>query len=97
MTDFIGLLAAILTTVSFLPQTLLVLRTRETAGISLSMYALFTIGVAGWLVFGLLQVSLPIILANSVTLVLAAIILAMKILDVSKNNALILSVRQQTR
>lgn len=97
MTDFIGLLAAILTTVSFLPQTLLVLRTRETAGISLSMYALFTVGVAGWLVFGLLQGSLPIILANSVTLVLAAIILAMKILDVSKNNALILSVRQQTR
>lgn len=79
MTDMIGLAAAMLTTISFLPQTLLVLRTGRTDGISLCMYALFTAGVAGWLIYGLLTGSLPVILANAVTLALAATILALKI------------------
>ena len=85
MVEFIGLSAAFLTTLSFLPQTLMVLRSGETAGISLLMYAMFTIGVASWLAYGLMQASLPIILANAVTLVLAAIILSMKIRAVVKN------------
>ena len=79
MTDMIGLLAAALTTISFLPQTLLVLRTGKTDGISLCMYALFTTGGAGWLVYGFLVGALPIILANAITLALAATILALKI------------------
>lgn len=79
MTDMIGLIAAVLTTISFLPQTLLVLRTGKTDGISLCMYALFTTGVAGWLLYGVLVGALPIILANSVTLALAATILLLKI------------------
>ena len=77
MTDVIGLVAAMLTTISFLPQTLLVLRTGRTDGISLCMYALFTTGVAGWLLYGCLMESLPIILANAITLALAATILAL--------------------
>ena len=79
MTDMIGLVAAVLTTISFLPQTLLVLRTGKTDGISLCMYALFTTGVAGWLLYGVLVGALPIILANSVTLALAATILLLKV------------------
>ncbi|MEM9572334.1 MAG: SemiSWEET transporter [Pseudomonadota bacterium] len=79
MTDMIGLVAAMLTTISFLPQTVMVLRTRCTDGISLSMYALFTTGVAGWLAYGVLDNSLPIILANAVTLALAATILGLKL------------------
>ena len=79
MTDTIGLVAAILTTASFLPQALLVLRTRRTDGLSLTMYAMFTAGVACWLIYGLVIASLPIILANAVTLALASLILAMKI------------------
>lgn len=79
MTDMIGLVAAVLTTISFLPQTLLVLRTGKTDGISLCMYALFTTGVAGWLLYGLLVGALPIILANSITLALAATILLLKV------------------
>ena len=78
MTDFIGLVAAMLTTISFLPQTFMVLRTGRTDGISLCMYALFTTGVAGWLVYGVLVGSLPVILANAITLALAATILALK-------------------
>lgn len=87
MADFIGLSAALLTTLSFLPQTLMVLRSGETAGISLLMYAMFTIGVAGWLAYGVMQASLPIVLANAVTLVLAAIILSMKVRAVLRSAA----------
>ncbi|MEL7111256.1 MAG: SemiSWEET transporter [Pseudomonadota bacterium] len=79
MTDMIGLVAAMLTTISFLPQTLMVIRTGRTDGISLCMYALFTSGVAGWLAYGLLTGSLPVILANAITLAFAATILVLKV------------------
>lgn len=78
MTDIFGFIGAFLTTLSFVPQAWLVLRTGNTEGISLTMYALFTIGVAAWLVYGVLESALPIIMANAITLVLAALILAMK-------------------
>lgn len=78
MTDFIGALAAILTTLSFVPQAILVIRTRRTEGISLTMYAMFTTGVAAWLVYGILLGSIPMIIANTVTLALASIILTIK-------------------
>ena len=78
MTEFIGFLAAILTTVSFVPQAVHILRTRETGGISLVMYAMFTVGIVAWLVYGLMIASLPVILSNIVTLALAGIILTLK-------------------
>ncbi|WP_291206215.1 SemiSWEET transporter [Hyphomonas sp.] len=78
MSDLFGFVGAFLTTLSFVPQALLVLRTGKTEGISLAMYALFTIGVAAWLAYGVLQAALPIILANAITLVLATLILTMK-------------------
>lgn len=87
MADLIGLIAAFLTTLSFLPQTLMVLRSGETAGISLTMYAMFTLGVAAWLTYGVLQASMPIMLANGVTLLLAAIILSLKIRATLKSGA----------
>ena len=59
MNDVIGILAAFLTTVSFVPQAILAIRTRRTDGISLLMYSMFTLGVAVWLVYGLLIGSLP--------------------------------------
>jgi MtN3 and saliva related transmembrane protein len=73
--DLVGYAAATLTTVSFVPQALLTLRTRNADGVSLRMYALFTLGIALWLVYGALTVSWPLILANSVTFALAATIL----------------------
>lgn len=78
--DAIGYLAATLTTASFVPQALLTLRTRNVSGISLGMYAAFTAGVALWLVYGISIGELPIVIANALTLALAATILAMKIL-----------------
>ena len=79
MIDTIGILAACLTTLSFVPQAILVIRTRRTEGISLIMYAMFTAGVAAWLVYGIALGALPIILANMVTLALASVILTIKI------------------
>lgn len=75
----IGLAAATLTTISFLPQTYRSLRTRDTHGISLGMYALFALGITLWLIYGILIHDLPVTLANSVTLVLTLVVLALKL------------------
>ncbi len=77
--DVIGTLAAILTTASFVPQAWHTFRTRDVRGISLGMYSAFTLGVACWLVYGLLLSAWPIVIANCITLALAATILAMKL------------------
>jgi len=82
--EIVGLIAAALTTASFAPQAYLVIRTRNTEGISLAMYAMFTTGVAVWLVYGLLVGSASIIAANVVTVALAATILWLKASDVRR-------------
>ncbi len=79
ITEWTGSAAAALTTIAFIPQAWKVWRTNRTADISLGMYALFTLGVAMWLAYGILLESWPIIIANFVTLLLAGIVLAMKI------------------
>ncbi|MEO5606707.1 MAG: SemiSWEET transporter [Polaromonas sp.] len=78
-TDLIGTLAACLTTVSFVPQAWLSFKTRDVSGVSLSMYSVFTVGVILWLVYGLLLGSWPMVIANTITLVLALMILGMKL------------------
>jgi MtN3 and saliva related transmembrane protein len=79
MTSTIGFLAAILTSVAFVPQVLKVWRARSATDISLGMYTLFTLGVALWLVYGVLIHSWPVIVANFFTLLLAGAVLVMKI------------------
>ncbi len=77
--DLIGYIAAILTTVSFVPQAWQTFRSRNVSGISLGMYALFTTGVALWLVYGLVLRNVPITVANAITLALALAVLVMKL------------------
>ncbi len=77
--DIIGTAAACLTTVSFAPQAWLSFKTRDVSGVSLGMYTVFTVGVAMWLVYGLLLSAWPIVVANAITLALALAILGMKI------------------
>lgn len=77
--DSIGFFAAFLTTAAFLPQTYHSWKTRDLSGISLPMYAMFTLGVAGWLIYGLMIKSLPVIIANAITLILSGIVLCLKI------------------
>ena len=74
----LGYLAASLTTVSFIPQVVKTLRTGDTSGISLRMYALFTGGIALWGLYGLLTGDGPLIVANAITLVSAGLILDRK-------------------
>lgn len=78
-TSTIGFIAAILTSVSFLPQVLKVWQTRSAKDVSLGMYLLFSAGVALWLVYGFSLNSWPIILSNLITLILAAAVLVMKL------------------
>lgn len=77
--DLIGYAAAVLTTLSFLPQALLTLKTRDTEALSLGMYSMFTVGVLLWLVYGIYLDNPAIIIANAITFLLAAIILGFKI------------------
>jgi MtN3 and saliva related transmembrane protein len=78
-TDLIGYAAASLTTFSFVPQALHTFKTKDVSGISLGMYSVFTTGIALWLAYGLLLQAWPIVVANTVTLVLAGAILVMKL------------------
>lgn len=77
--EWFGFAAAFLTSISFVPQAVMTIRTRNTSGISRAMYSMFTVGVALWLVYGIALESWPMIVANTVTLGLAATILVLKL------------------
>lgn len=77
--EWAGYLAAAMTTLAFVPQALKTIRTRDTRGISLGMYVVFTIGIAFWLVYGIALNSTPMILSNIVTFLLSATILGLKL------------------
>ena len=79
LADWIGSLAATLTTAAFIPQAWMTWKKRHADGVSLGMYSIFTTGVAFWLLYGLLIGAWPIIIANTLTLGLALFILIMKI------------------
>ena len=78
ISDFCGYSAAFLTTAAFVPQAWKSWRTRDLSGVSLPMYAMFTLGVAFWLVYGILIASAPVIVANAITLLLSAVVLSLK-------------------
>jgi MtN3 and saliva related transmembrane protein len=78
-TDVLGYTAGALTTIALVPQAWRSFRTKDVSGISLRMYCIFTLGVAIWLAYGILLKETPMILANSVSLVLAFLVLAMKL------------------
>ena len=77
--DAIGYAAATMTTVAFVPQALHSWKTRDLSGVSLTMYGLFTLGVALWLLYGIVLDSWPIIVANVITLALASLVLGLKL------------------
>jgi MtN3 and saliva related transmembrane protein len=77
--DLIGAFAGALTTLAFLPQVWRIWTTRSARDLSLSMYLIFTSGVALWFVYGLLLGAAPVIVSNGITLLLAGTVLAMKL------------------
>jgi len=84
--DIVGSIAAFLTTFSFLPQALKILKTRDTNSISLKMYIMFTSGVFCWLIYGIFTGLYHIIIANFITLLLAGAILVMKLRNLRQEN-----------
>jgi MtN3 and saliva related transmembrane protein len=79
LTTMIGLVAAICTTSSFLPQVIKAWRSRSTHDISAGMFVLQTTGNSMWLLYGVLIADLPLVLANAITLALVAAILVLKL------------------
>ena len=77
--EYIGFIAAFLTTVSFVPQAIMVIKTKDTKGISLGMYSLFVAGVFLWVVYGYVIQDMALLIANIVTFGFASIVLAYKI------------------
>lgn len=75
----IGMGAAVLTTVAFVPQVLKTLRTRSAGDLSLTMLVVFSTGLALWFCYGLMIDSWPVMLANAVTLILNLVLLALKL------------------
>ena len=74
----IGLIAALFTTVSLLPQLIKVYKTKSTKDISTGMFTLFGCGVLLWFVYGVFVNDLPIIVANSLAFIQAIVILFFK-------------------
>ena len=83
--EIIGMSAAILTTIAFIPQVLKVIKLKKTGGLSLSTYIIFTIGVALWLVYGFYKNSISMILGNGITLILSMIILVYIVIEKKSN------------
>jgi uncharacterized protein with PQ loop repeat len=79
-TDLVGYVAATLTTVSFLPQLIRVVKTRSARDISLGMFLIFSVGTLLWMLYGIFSHSAPVWIANAVTLILSVSILVLKLI-----------------
>jgi MtN3 and saliva related transmembrane protein len=77
--NFLGYVAATLTTIAFLPQVFKTWRSRSAKDVSLVMMITFSVGVFLWLLYGLAIQAMPVILANATTLTLALLIVILKI------------------
>ena len=82
--EVIGLIAAFLTTASFLPQVYKTWKTKDVSGLSLPMFSMFFVGIVFWLIYGIYKESLAIILANSITVISSFLLLYFKVRYSSK-------------
>ena len=73
--EIIGLIAAVFTTVSFIPQVLKILKKRSAKGVSVSMYVIMFIGICFWLFYGILINSIAVIVANLISGILQLVII----------------------
>jgi MtN3 and saliva related transmembrane protein len=79
LVDAMGTLAAVLTTVCWLPQAIKILRERETRAISLPTTAAFTVGILLWTLYGMAQNDWPLIVSSAVTFALTGAIMVLKL------------------
>ncbi|MCS7203747.1 MAG: SemiSWEET transporter [Thermodesulfovibrio sp.] len=79
LNNFVGIIAGIITTSALIPQALKIYKTKSAKDISLSMFIFLAVGIALWLLYGILIKEIPVILANSVSLVIIFSIIFMKL------------------
>ncbi len=79
MVTLVGSISAALTTAAFVPQVIRVWRLRDAKDISFPTFVMFSVGLVGWVGYGTLVSSVPIVAANALTLVLALVILFLKV------------------
>ena len=77
--ESIGSVAAVLTTISFLPQVIKTYKEKSAENLSMLMLVLLLIGVVLWLIYGLFKNSYPLIIANAVTMILTFLLVFFKI------------------
>jgi MtN3 and saliva related transmembrane protein len=77
--DILGYSAGLLSTAALVPQVAKTLKEQSARDISLGMYVLFCAGVSLWLLYGLMIASWPVVVSNSVTLVLSGTVLVLKL------------------
>ena len=77
--ELIGIIAGMLTTIAFLPQAIKIWRSKSAKDVSLAMFVCFCMGIVLWVIYGIMLGALPVILANVVTLCIAATILVFKL------------------
>tara|TARA_B100000700_G_scaffold94627_1_gene106738 strand:- start:64 stop:339 length:276 start_codon:yes stop_codon:yes gene_type:complete len=78
--DLFGFLAALLTTIAFLPQLHKTWKTKSADDVSLSMLILFIVGLLCWIIYGLKINSIPILVANIITFIFNFSILILKLI-----------------
>ena len=77
--EIFGYIAAVLTTAAFLPQLIKTLKTKKAEDVSLVTLIMFIVGVLCWIIYGYKISSIPILIANLITLILNLLILISKI------------------
>ena len=81
-----ALFAAFFTTFAFAPQSIKTIRTRNTEGISVVMYIMFLTGVISWIAYGIMRSDFAVLIANIVTLFLAAPVLVITLINRRKKH-----------
>ena len=78
--ELFGFVAAALTAISFVPQVIKICRFRSVKDLSISMYIIYTLSVILWLIYGIIIKSMPLVIAETLTLILVSTILTLKYL-----------------
>jgi MtN3 and saliva related transmembrane protein len=78
---FIGVLAAVFSTINQLPQAWKTIRSKDTHSLSLVMYSMVWIATSLWLAYGILLKDTPLILSNSVSIIPITYILTIKVIN----------------
>lgn len=75
MITFLGFFAAGCTTLAFLPQTLRIIKSKQTKDLSLITYVIYVVGLAAWIGYGVLIQDFVIITGSIISLMLGLTIM----------------------